>query len=137
MLAHAVLLMTGLLLALVPAAGVTRLVMVSGSGQVAHAWVAVGTKEYETVFATPLVTHVAPDDAKVRFTCVTAGCTLPPQVVGENANRANASAFDVNAENGVASIALTARTPTVEPITVVAQSADGKGPRVKFTLIAR
>ena len=137
MFAPAVLLMTGLLLAVAPAPALTRLTMVSGSGQSAHAWVAVGTKEYETVFETPLVVHVTPDDGKVRFTCVTAGCTFPPQVVGENANRASASAFDVDADSGTASITLTVRTPTVEPISVIAQAANGHGPRLQFTLIAR
>lgn len=134
MLAHVVLLMTGFLVA---APGVTRLTLVSGTQQSAHAMVSVGTKQYETVFTKPLVVRVSPKDAKVRFTCITPGCTFPPQVQGDNVNRAGANAYDVDADNGVASIKLTVRTLSVQPAIVVARVARGHGPQARFMLNER
>ncbi len=137
MLAHTVLLMTGLSVAVAARAGVTLLTLRSGTPQSAHAMVSVGTKQYEAVFTKPLVVHVTPDDAKVRFTCITPGCTFPPQVQGDNVNRANASAYDVDADNGVASISLTVRTLSVERAVIVAQAANGHGPPARFVLNER
>jgi hypothetical protein len=137
MLAHAVLLMTGLTLAVAASAGVTSMTLTSGATQTAHAMVAVGTKEYETTFTTSLAVRVKPEDAKVRFTCITPGCTFPTQVVVENANRAALNAFDVDADSGVASIKFVVRTPSVEPVTIVAQAANAHGPTVRFLLVER
>lgn len=137
MLAHAVLLATGLSLAVAASAGITRMTLVSGAAQSAHAMVSVGTKQYETTFTKSLAVRVKPADAKVRFTCITPGCTFPPQVVDENANRASPNAFDVDAQNGIASITFVVRTTSVQRVTIRAQSANGRGPTVAFLLIER
>jgi hypothetical protein len=136
-----------LALALITAAGMratatgsvpVRIAMKSGSQQSAHAWAAPGTKLYETKFDDALVVTVSPPDAKVRFRCITRGCILPPQEQGEGINRADASAFDVDAEGGIASIKLIVRSPSVQPIVVAAQAANKPhGPIVRFVLNAR
>ena len=137
MIVHPVLLVTGLLAAIAPGTPIARITIASGTPQSAHAMVAVGTNQYETTFGKPLVARVAPADAKVRFTCITPGCTFPPQVMAENANRAGPNAFDVDADSGVASISFVVRTLSVQPVTVVARAPDGRGPAVRFVLIAR
>jgi hypothetical protein len=139
MIVHTVLLMTGVLAAIAPSTPIARITIASGTSQSAHAMVAVGTNQYETTFEKPLVAHVVPANAKVRFTCVTPGCTFPPQIMAENANRAGPNAFDVDADTdtGIASISFVVRTLSVQPVTVVAQSPSGRGPSVRFVLIAR
>jgi hypothetical protein len=123
------------------AAGVPRvsIALVSGSPQTAHAYIAQHGNTFETQFLAPLVVRVS-RDTTVRFRCTTTACEFPAQVFenDEDIHRVDVRTFDVTSENGRAQIKLLVSTPTVEPVTVVAQPAGNTtGARVTFHLIAQ
>lgn len=127
---------TGMFVSAAAASDPLRIAIKSGTPQYGHAMAPAGTNDYETAFDAPLVATVSPPDAKVRFRCITPGCSLPPQVQ-ENANRHDAVSFDVAAADGIASIKLIVRSASVQPLVVVAEPASGRGNTVRFYLTAR
>ena len=110
---------------------VIRLQIVSGTPQVAHAYVAPAAPIYVTEFTQPLVVRVS--GAKnpkqgVRFFCVTKGCTLPPQEQPDG-TRIDPRTFEVPTKNGKASISVTIATATPQTVEVYAQAVAGPGER--------
>lgn len=111
--------------------------MQSGTPQTARAWVAQRADRYETHFDNALTVKVSKSVAKVRFRCITRGCEFPPQDQPDNVARADDGGYDVTPKKGIAAIKLVVWTVTPQNIVVVAQSADGKGPQVRFALNER
>ncbi len=128
------LVITTLPLAVAAAGDAPQITIKSGSPQTVHAWVAAREKKYEMDIPAALVVNVSPDKTKIRFRCITPGCEFPPSDQPESVSRVDASAYDVAAAKGEASIKLTIWTTTPESVVVVAQPADAAGPQVRFTL---
>lgn len=104
-----------------------RAVIVSGNGQVEHAYVAVGAPAYITIFPGRIaVRFIGPEPRKgsrhVRFTCVTKGCTFASAEQGDDAefvNRvkngkvASANEYEARAQDdGVAAVHLAVQSET-------------------------
>ena len=127
--------MAGMFASTATASDPLRLAIKSGSPQDGHAMAPPATNDYETAFDRPLVVTVSPPNGKVRFRCITPGCSLPPLIT--SAKRHDAVSFDVDADKGVASIKLILRSASVQPLVVVAEPASGHGNTVRFFLTAR
>jgi hypothetical protein len=132
--------LSGLVIAALPLAAAAvgkdapQLTIKSGTPQTVHAWVAARAKKYELDIPAALVVNVSPADVKVRFRCVTPGCEFPPSDQPDSVTRVDASAYDVTAKNGAATIKLTIWTASPESVVVVAQPAGAKQPQVRFSL---
>jgi hypothetical protein len=99
-----------------------RAVIVSGTGQTAHAYIAGAAKRYQAEYAAALVVRVPaplPRDGKryVRFTCITGGCTFAPTDQPENGKWVERvegveNAYKVQIDRGAAALRVTTETPT-------------------------
>ena len=128
-----------------------RAVIVKGSGQTAHAYIAGAKKRYQAEFSGALVVRVPaplPRDGKryVRFTCITGGCTFAPTDQPENGKWIDRvegvdNEYKVTIAKGIATLRLTTETPTATgTYTVRAEPVVYKGERAvpaDFALTAR
>ncbi len=109
-----------------------RALIVSGTPQSAHAYAEPAAAKYVTEFTRPLVVRVS--GAKnpklgVRFSCITRGCELPPQVQPDEVKRIDPRTFEVQSKDGKASISLTVSTDTPQTVEIVAEPVAGPGER--------
>lgn len=141
---------------------IVRARIVSGSAQAAHAWVSPAAPTYVTEFPKPLVVAVAPEAAegkarRVRFRCVTAGCTLAPadqpnaeeihavwryiSPISVKKNILDPAAKDADVADGRASIGIAieaARPDATYVITATPLAQDGeRAVAASFTLTSR
>jgi hypothetical protein len=129
--------LSGLPFAAASANAVPQLAVKSGTPQTARAWVAARANRYETRFDDALVVRVSPAKIKVRFRCITRGCEFPPSDQPDTVSRVDASAYDVESRQGLATIKLTVWTVTPENVVVVAQPTGAAKPQVRFNLNER
>ena len=132
----------GVVLAAVAASqhGLPHLRAVSGTPQSALAYASGTSAQYVTVFPTPLRVAVgAAKNVAVRFSSVTAGCTLPPQDQPDTVVRVDPASYDVKVVKGNAEISLTLATGAPGTFTVLAypSTARHRAGAVAFTLVAR
>ncbi len=102
------------------------------------AYASTHSSEYEVEFHQPLVVAVTGHVDKIRYRCISRGCTFPPADQGEDVERVNKSTYDVKVDDGKATIELTVAMPSVESVIVEARPASGAGKAVaRFVLTAR
>ncbi len=93
---------------LVLAAATSVLTIVSGTPQRDHATVAIGgTQPWIAHFRVPLVVRAPASVAKIRYTCVTRGCVIPP-LDATDAPDGTERPDDADAKNGHPANAFTA-----------------------------
>ena len=120
--------------------GLPHLRVVSGTPQSAVAYASGTSAQYVTVFTTPLRVWVgAAKNVAVRFSCVTAGCTLPPQDQPDTVVRVDPTSYDVKVVKGQAEVSLTLATTEPGTFTVLAYPSTARrhAGAVAFILTAR
>lgn len=126
---------------------IVRATIVSGNGQIAHAYVANGKRLYEAEFPAALVVRIPAqpprnDDFHVIFTCVSPDCTFAKSDQPDDGayldrvkhgDVESENAYDVKIHAGVAALRVTIDAPALRTVVVRADPVVRNGERAVAT----